>query len=111
MKKISRRDVLKTSLLAPAVVATAQVIGPVKFAGHSVSDLSGRVSAPASLASPTPGAGRERLLLDFGWHFRFGHADDPAKDFGFGSGSAGNFQKTGNFMPAASPSFDDADWR
>jgi beta-galactosidase len=111
MKKISRRDVLKTSLLSPAVVATVQVIGPLKFAGHSVSDLSGRVSAPASLASPTPGAGRERLLLDFGWHFRFGHADDPARDFGFGSGSAGNFQKTGNFMPAASPSFDDADWR
>jgi hypothetical protein len=29
MKTFSRRDVLKTSLLAPAVVATAHAIGPV----------------------------------------------------------------------------------
>jgi beta-galactosidase len=57
------------------------------------------------------GAGRERLLLDFGWRFHFGNADDPAKDFGFGGGRAGNFQKTGNFITASSPAFDDSDWR
>jgi beta-galactosidase len=37
------------------------------------------------------------LLLDFGWRFHFGHANDNAKDFGFGSGRAGGFQKTGGF--------------
>jgi beta-galactosidase len=52
-------------------------------------------------------AGRERLLLDFGWRFHFGHADDPAKDFGF----TGNFQKTGNFVPAGTLAFDDSQWR
>ena len=72
---------------------------------------------PASLpigeatGSAKPGAGRERLLLDFGWRFHFGNADDAAKDFGFGAGQSGNFQKTGDFMPAGSLAFDDGDWR
>ena len=64
-----------------------------------------------TLVFPASGAGRERLLLDFGWRFHFGHADDPSQDFGFGSSSVGNFQKTGNFMPAGAISFDDGDWR
>ena len=111
MKTFSRRDVLKTSLLAPAVAATAHAIGPIEPSVHGAMEVSGPLTAPASLASPTPGAGRERLLLDFGWSFHFGHADDPAKDFGYGSADAGNFQKTGGFMPAGSTSFSDADWR
>ena len=107
MKTISRRDVLKTSLLAPAVAAAARGVGPIDSAVHAASGPSGPLDAPA----PTPGAGRERLLLDCGWRFHLGHADDPARDFGYGSAAAGNFQKTGNFLPAASRSFDDADWR
>jgi len=110
MKTFSRRDILKTSLLAPAVAATAQGHSPIDSALHAVHEVSGPLSTPANLASPTPGAGRERLLLDFGWRFHFGHACDPEKDFGYGSAAAGNFQKTGNFMPAASVSFDDSDW-
>ena len=108
MKTFSRRDVLKSSLLAPAIVATSGAIAP---AAHATAEVSGPLSAPETLANPTPGGGRERLLLDFGWRFCFGHADDPAKDLGYGSSSAGNYQKTGSFMPAASMSFDDADWR
>jgi beta-galactosidase len=72
------------------------------------------LSPPPAGAAPHsagPGAGRERLLLDFGWRFHFGNANDPAKDFGFGSGRAGNFQKTGNFLPAGALAFDDGDWR
>ena len=111
MKTFSRRDVLKTSLLAPAVAATAHAIGPIDPAVRAAGEVSGPLSAPATLASPTPGAGRERLLLDFGWSFHFGNANDPAQDFGYGSADAGNFQKTGNFMPAGSTSFSDADWR
>ena len=109
MKTFSRRDVLKTSLLAPAVAAHA--LNPIDPAAHAAHELSGPLTAPATLASPTPGAGRERLLLDFGWSFHLGHADDPAKDFDYGSDSAGNFQKTGNFMPAGSTSFVERDWR
>ncbi len=110
MKNFSRRDVLKTSLLAPAVAATAHAMGLIDPAVHA-SEVSGPVTAPATLASPTPGAGRERLLLDFGWSFHFGHADDSDKDFGYGSASAGNFQKTGSFLPAGSTSFVETDWR
>ena len=56
-------------------------------------------------------AGRQRLLLDFGWRFHLGHACDPAKDFGFGGGRAGNFQKTGNFLRPGSLAFDDSEWK
>ena len=57
------------------------------------------------------GAGRERLLLDFDWRFHFGNADDPTKDFDFGGGRTGNFQKTGNFLPAGALAYDDGDWQ
>ena len=106
----TRRDILKASLLAPAVAA-AKGIGP----SHGTLNLANRDSAALAfnnaLASPTPGAGRERLLLDFGWRFHFGHADDQSKDFEFGGATWGNFQKTGNFMPAGGMAFDDSDWR
>jgi len=110
MKTLSRRDLLKTSLLAPAVAA-AQGMSPI---GAAI-QIAGEASVPASTStrreSTTPGAGRERLLLDFGWRFHFGNAYDPAKDFAFGSGRTGNFQKTGNFLPAGSVTFDDSDWK
>src|ERR1017187_2992243 len=110
MKTFSRRDLLKSSLLAPAAVA-APGMGPVGAAiqaagAEPTTQPSGTTSKPAK-----PGAGRERLLLDFGWRFHLGNANDPAKDFAFGSGRTGSFQKTGSFLPAGSLAFDDADWR
>jgi len=111
MKSFSRRDVLKSSLLAPAIAVAAHELSPMA-AAMEVSGLHPETqteSAPSQ--SPTPGTGRERLLLDFGWRFHFGNADDPTKDFGFGSGRSGNFQKTGNFLPAGSTAFDDGDWQ
>jgi beta-galactosidase len=111
MKTFSRRDVLKTSLLAPAVAATAHALGPIDPATHAAGEVSGPLSVPASLASATPGAGRERLLLDFGWRFHFGNSNDPDKDFGYCSATTGNFQKTGNFLPAGTTSFVDTDWK
>jgi beta-galactosidase len=111
MKTLSRRDLLKTSLLAPAVVAAAQGMGPIGAAIQVAGEAPGPLPTSAPRKSPTPGAGRERLLLDFGWRFHFGNANDPVKDFGFGSGRSGNFQKTGNFLPAGSVAFDDSDWR
>jgi beta-galactosidase len=56
------------------------------------------------------GAGREHLLLDFGWRFHLGHADDPAKDFGLGS-NAGTFAKSGGFVAPANADFDDSSWQ
>ena len=110
MKTLSRRDLLKTSLLAPAAVA-AQGMGPIGAAMETVAQEAAPEEANVPRVSPAPGAGRERLLLDFGWRFHFGNADDPNKDFGFGSGRTGNFQKTGNFLPACTIAFDDNDWR
>jgi len=112
MKPFSRRDLLKTSLMAPVVVAAANGIGPIGVALQAAAERSDPLPAGAAQepSSPVAGAGRDRLLLDFGWRFHFGNADDPAKDFGFGSGRAGNFQKTGNFLPAGAIAFDDSDW-
>ncbi|KAA6459073.1 glycoside hydrolase family 2 protein [Acidobacteria bacterium AB60] len=111
MKRFSRRDVLKSSLLAPAAVA-AHGMQPMHHAVDAVTaPVTGPLSVEGALTSPTPGAGRERLLLDFGWRFHLGHASDPLKDFGFGTAATGNFQKTGNFMPAGGIAFDDSAWK
>ena len=113
MKKWTRRDLLKTSVLMPAAVTADEVLARGETAVYFTSmnaAVRSELSGPAPQSSE-PGPGRERLLLDFGWRFHFGHADDPAGDFGFGSGRSGNFQKTGNFVPAGALAFDDGDWR
>ena len=119
METLSRRNLLKTGLLLPAAAA-AQGVAPIGSAIKAVGDGSGPLSPQASeesansaaaSSSAASNAGRERLLLDFGWRFHFGNADDPSKDFEFGFGQTGNFQKTGNFLPASSIAFDDGDWK
>ncbi len=116
MKAFSRRDMLKTSLLAPAVAAAAHGMTPIEAAIQVTGEAAGPLPAgegtkPNAAGQPTqPNALRERLLLDFGWRFHFGDACDAANDFGFGSGRSGNFQKTGNFLAAGSLAFDDSDW-
>jgi beta-galactosidase len=101
MKHWTRRDLLKTSLAAPAMVAaSAEAVAEGE-------PQTGTPAAGAPSASPGSAAGRERLLLDFGWRFHFGHAADPAQDFNF----RGNFSKTGNFGPVATALFDDSDWK
>ena len=94
MKDLSRRDVLKAGAASPA--AAAVTLAPL----------------PTERRDPDPGAAlRERLLLDFGWRFHLGHANDAARDFGFGSGRSGGFQKTGDFLAPSSLAFDDAAWK
>jgi beta-galactosidase len=114
MKAYSRRAMLKGSLLAPAVAAAASGMSPVEAALHVAGESAGPLPADESNATQGPAAAnatRERLLLDFGWRFHLGDASDAAKDFGFGSGRAGNFQKTGGFLAASSLGFDDHDWK
>ncbi len=110
MKTLSRRDLLKTSLLAPAAAA-ATGMGPISASIQAAAEEPHHVSPRDPNQPPTPGAGRDRLLLDFGWRFHLGNANDPAKDFAFGSGRSGSFQKTGSFIPAGNLAFDDSDWR
>ncbi|MGO9936298.1 MAG: beta-galactosidase GalA [Terracidiphilus sp.] len=117
METLSRRDILKSSLLVPAVAA-ASGIAPIGVAMEAVAEGSGPLTPMVQdlptanrPADPSSGELRERLLMDFDWRFHFGNANDPAKDFGFGAGRSGTFQKTGNFLPAGTLAFDDGDWR
>jgi beta-galactosidase len=87
MPQISRRDALRSGLAATLLSR----------------------SLLAHAAVPPAIAPRERLLLDFGWKFTFGHGTDPNKDLGFGK-SQGDFAKSGQFK-FAMEKFDDSTWR
>ena len=56
---------------------------------------------------------REKILLDEGWKFAFGHAADPAKDFGCGT-EYFNYLTKANSIHNEGPyaqKFDDAAWQ
>ena len=100
MRPISRRSLIKGGLAIPATGL---------LSGSAVITAAESMAAPDTVALAT--APRDRLLLDFGWRFHFGHASDAEKDFGFSNGRSREFQKTGNFLPAAALAFDDRDWK
>lgn len=121
MPNWTRRDFLKTGIAASAGAnSVLPAMGGV-FSGPG-QESAASANQPASTHSP-----RERLLLDFGWQFHLGHADDPARDFGFGRDR--EYAKTGScFMwqvgelgeeggrrriprGPSSPEFDASGWR
>jgi len=53
---------------------------------------------------------RERLLMDFGWRFAYGHPYDTEKDFNHGVGYFSYLTKTGYGDGPASKSFNDRAW-
>jgi beta-galactosidase len=104
MDKWTRRDVVKTGLAA----SLAATLPPELARGPRPGQGDGGDAAPRDPTAAAPM--RERLLLDRGWRFQLGHADDPQRDFGFGQGE--EFAKTGGFMRTPSrPDFDDSGWR
>ncbi len=58
-----------------------------------------------------PVIGRERLLMDPGWRFAFGHSFDVGKDFNHATGYFSYFTKAGYGDGPASKDFDDRAWR
>lgn len=60
------------------------------------------------LAQTSP---REKLPMDKGWRFCFGHPSDKEKDFNYGQGAFSSFAKAGFADGPASPTFDDRPWR
>ena len=62
---------------------------------------------------PSPLARRDvsAHVLDDGWRFALGHATDPARDFGHGTGYFSYLAKTGFGDGPAAPIFDDRGWR
>ncbi|MGH9455307.1 MAG: beta-galactosidase, partial [Terriglobia bacterium] len=113
MNNWTRREFLKTGIAASTGASSfLPVAGSLAFAQNN---------SPATLqetgASTSP---RERLLLDFGWRFHAGHAQDPSLDFNYGRER--EYAKTGDFFLRQSDShprrpgpsslaFDDADWQ
>ena len=82
------------------------------FAGAHVLPALGILLAgflPArTTAQPGP---RERLSMDAGWRFAFGHPFDPSRDFDHGTGYFSYFAKAGYGDGPAAAGFDDAAWR
>src|SRR5256885_3615516 len=107
MSRWTRREVLKTGLAASAGALAGRTLRISEAAEANEIDTSAIVAPKENQASP-----RERLLLDFGWRFQFGHANDPAKDFGLGARRReAQFAKSGSFLPITRLDFKDGDWR
>ena len=95
MKDWLRRDVLKSGVALPAAAGLGiPALTPAAAAAQSGRSSETQGGAPAL---------RERLLLDFGWRFHFGHANDAAKDFGFGSRPLGRVPED-RWIPGAKQS-------
>jgi beta-galactosidase len=109
MGKWTRRDLVKAGLAASAgVMAGSELLGEPR-AAEAAAFMQGNTSLPVvDPGNPM----RERLLLDFGWRFALGNANDPDKDFGFGKlRGTGTFAKSGAAGGPAAPRFDDSAWR
>jgi len=102
MQSISRRDLLRSTLVTGAAVSAGSLLATAAWA-RADSALASAIETEAALAP------REKLLFDFDWKFQFGNSVDPAKDLGFGD-SQGDFAKTGEFE-FAKVKFDDSKWR
>jgi beta-galactosidase len=108
MTDCTRRDLLKTGGLAISAGVVSMALRPsgglAQFAQVGAANPQGSLVASTGEQSSI----RERLSLDFGWRFHFGHAANPAKDFGYTGQSA--FAKTGGLFEPSKPEFDDSDW-
>ena len=63
----------------------------------------------ADKAEPAPGP-RERSKLDRGWRFHLGHAQDPARDFGFGAAQLAYAKAAVHAPDPAAVAYDDGIW-
>jgi beta-galactosidase len=119
MKHLTRRNLLKTGLAASAGLISTEGVLYLPSAEAEIEAPQGRPTVSSSTETLSAQASsRERLLLDFGWRFHLGDANDAAKDFRYGAPMReGTFAKAGqNWLhnPADDSlqhSFDDSAWR
>ena len=112
MPRWSRRKFLKSSLAAGAGAVAAKAVPPLPLAEDAATAPMAAGALPAQAGAAPASSPREKLLLDFGWKFQLGHADDPDKDFGYGSTRReATFAKSGAFPPVTRVNFDDSEWR
>jgi beta-galactosidase len=119
MAKWTRRQLLKAGLVASATAGAAK--GSVPWLSEDPSGAKKPIAGPLSSSNSqnreqqpaeSASAVRERLLLDFGWRFHLGNANDPAKDFGFGKTRIeAAFAKSGELAKVTQLDFDDSNWR
>ena len=115
MAHLTRRRLLKTGLAASAGLMIAEGafdLSPAEAAAPVTPEplmQEHPVLAVSDEAIAGPVSARERLLLDFGWRFHLGNANDAAKDFGFGAPTReGTFAKAGEIWGR---NMDDSRWR
>jgi beta-galactosidase len=75
------------------------------------SALAVAVLSGSALAAAPDAPSRERLLMDRGWRFAFGHPHDADRDFRHATGYFSYLAKTGFGDGPADPKFDDRGWR
>lgn len=111
MGKWTRRDLVKAGLATSAgMIAGGEIVAGSPGRAESLPTGVGAVETGVQ-AGAAEGL-RERLLMDFGWRFALGDANDPDKDFGFGKlRREGTFAKAGRVDGPAAPRFDDSAWK
>src|SRR5579872_7111805 len=112
MPKWTRRGILKAGLTAGAASSAAAFPWAVESSQEAQTPAAIPYEDQLHLANRKNLSVRERISLDFGWRFHFGHATDPAKDFGYGAAAREmTFAKCGDFPDACQLEFDDRNWR
>lgn len=108
--KLTRRSLLKAGAAGAAAGLVPRGTAATLAGLNVAADTS--MAAEPQTTTPPAAAGRERLLLDYGWRFALGNADEAAKDFGFGAmRNTLTFAKATNVTPAAGTRFDDSSWQ
>ncbi|WP_379653543.1 beta-galactosidase GalA [Pseudoxanthomonas sp. UC19_8] len=114
MSELSRRELLRALMaggVAVTVPAGRAAATPSAAGDAAVAQASSALALPRAPAGrPTPGA-RQRDRLDADWRFAFGHADDPARDFNFGTYQRSYAKAGKDTADAALIAYDDAGWR
>jgi beta-galactosidase len=119
MTHLTRRDLLKNGVVTSAgllAVGTGLVAASTEAQSTTVEKHA--VPSRSRIAVDRQGSSREKVLLDFGWRFHLGDADDAAKDFRWGAPvREGTFAKAGQSWihnpkdGSLQHSFDDSAWR
>lgn len=109
MIELSRRDLLRSLVAGGVQVAVPGAAAALAPAALAATPAGSTAIAPLSLDLDDD-APRQRLLCDGGWRFHLGHADDPARDFNFGTFQR-TYAKAGkDTADAALLAFDDSAW-
>jgi len=119
MTQMTRRTLLKTGIAATAgLIASDKIVSGFNVESATSASESGPVLPETSAMLEPLKTFREVTLLDFGWRFHLGNANDSSRDFRWGAPTReGTFAKAGQAWihnendDALQHSFDDSDWR